>query len=53
MNDQKVTRVGVYETSVFGVKAYHTRCLECGKETKRRDKESQAVKDAKKHVCKE
>lgn len=42
-------RVAIVETDVYGVKAYHCRCLECGWESKRKDREKQAVEDSKKH----
>jgi hypothetical protein len=46
---RKMMRVAIVETDVYGVKAYHARCLECGWESKRKDREVQAVADAKKH----
>lgn len=45
-------KVAVIETDVYGANGYHTRCLDCGAETKRRDREAAAVRDAKKHTCK-
>jgi len=44
-------RVAVIETDVLGAKAWHSRCLECGDQTKRRNRPSQAIDDAKAHVC--
>ena len=46
-----ITKVAVVETEVLGVKAYHSKCMECGVTTKRRDEEHTAVKDARKHRC--
>jgi hypothetical protein len=43
------TKVGIYETDVLGVKAYHARCLECGWQTKRFDREKTAVAAARTH----
>lgn len=42
-------RLAIVETDVYGVKAYHARCLECGWESRRKDYENQAITDAKKH----
>lgn len=47
-----VIKVAVVETDVLGVKAYHYRCMECGEEGKRKDREVQAVKMAKAHAIK-
>jgi hypothetical protein len=46
--------VAVVETNVFGAKAYHCRCLnkDCRWESKRYDKENQAVNKAQHHCCK-
>ncbi len=46
------TKVAIIETSVCGVKAWHSRCLNCKAETKRRDRQAIAVRDAKAHRCK-
>jgi len=45
-------KVAIVETSVFGVKAYHCKCLTCGWKSKPRDTESQAVTVGKAHRCK-
>jgi len=50
--EEKMKKAAIVETSVFGVKAWHFRCLECGKEGKRRDSEREAVALAKKHGAK-
>jgi hypothetical protein len=47
-----IIKVGIYETNVLGVKAYHAKCLCCDFKSKRFDKESTAVKVAKAHRCK-
>lgn len=44
----KSWKVAIVETNV-GVKAWHARCLDCGWESKRKDREPQAVKLAKSH----
>ena len=43
--------VAIVETDVFGAKAYHCKCLNCKWTSKRKDREAQAVKLAKKHYC--
>lgn len=45
------TKVAIYETDVYGVKAYHAKCLECGWETKRFSKQSTAVRHGEGHGC--
>lgn len=48
----KVIAVAIIETDVFGAKAYHCRCLDCGWTSKRYDAESRAVHFARRHNCK-
>lgn len=48
----KRIEVGIFETDVLGAKAYHARCLKCGWQCKRYDREAAAVHLAKKHRCK-
>ena len=50
MNPPKIVTV-IIETNVFGCKAYHFRCLTCGVQSKRHDRQSHAVNQAKKHQC--
>lgn len=45
------TVVAIHETDVCGVKAYHARCVTCGWETRRYDREKTAVKHARAHRC--
>jgi len=44
-----MNKIGIIETDIFGVKAYHARCFDCKWKSKRYDKEKQAVKAARKH----
>jgi len=48
----KIIKVGIIESDVFGVKAFHCKCFKCGWQSKRKDREKQAVEIAKKHRCK-
>lgn len=48
-----ITPVAIVETDVYGCKAYHFRCLICGEEGKRQDRNAAAVRQAKAHRCKE
>ena len=41
--------VAICETEVYGVKAWHCRCLCCGLESQRYDRHSQAMEWAKRH----
>jgi len=45
------TKVAIVETDVFGVKAYHAKCLGCGWMTKRFNRQNTAVKHARDHRC--
>lgn len=53
--EQKTAKSGVVETDVFGVKAYHSKCLEpgCKFESKRFSSMKKAQEAAKKHAEKE
>lgn len=53
--EQRMARSTIVETDVFGVKAYHTKCLEpgCKFESKRFSTVKQAQEAAKKHAEKE
>lgn len=43
--------VAIIETEVFGVKAYHCKCLKCGWESKRKNSEESAIDLGRKHIC--
>ena len=53
--EQKTAKSGVIETDVFGIKAYHSKCLEpgCKFESKRFSNMKKAQEAAKKHAEKE
>ena len=41
----------IYETDVFGTKAYHVKCFNCNWQSKRFDAEKTAKKHAEKHAA--
>lgn len=45
-----INQIAIHETDVFGSKAYHCKCLTCGWQSKRKNTEKQAIKDAGKHA---
>ena len=51
-NDQSSAKTGIYQTDVFGAKAYHAKCMEpnCDWESRRYDRIKQAQDSAKKHA---
>jgi hypothetical protein len=55
IDEQKSAKSGVVETDVFGIKAYHSKCLEpgCKFESKRFSSMKKAQEAAKKHAEKE
>lgn len=44
--------IAVVQTEIYGVKAWHIKCLKCGTIGKRKDTESEAIKNAKAHGLK-
>ena len=51
-NNQSSAKTGIYQSEVFGAKAYHSKCLEkgCDWESRRFDRIKQAQDAAKKHA---
>lgn len=47
--DMAIAKVAVVQTEVFGAVAFHADCLECEWRGKRRDRQAQALADAKRH----
>lgn len=51
-DNQSSAKTGIYQTDVFGAKAYHAKCMEpnCDWESRRYDRIKQAQDSAKKHA---